>query len=308
MFTDFVFDDINDAYFEILQIIYDKGQLKGKRKEVPFLTFTLTDLDKNVLFFPFSQRNWPWILRECSDRIFGVKNPGTSFQYSKNWKNRIEDSGLYSYHYSDRLNGQMEKLLSSKVHSRDKIIHVWEKDDYHSKSRQPCTIIMQPFTEADNRLSMIVYMRNNDMINIFPSDIFIHSTYLKYWAVKRNLAYGNIYWVSAIAYYQKKRDRLKFVERLLQQWSLNYRKANIAPVKWNHEFYSDFAKKEILEKQLRDGLNIDLENIQTPYIKEWLKIMLLYHLKKDKDEFKKIYDSTWLTEFGLLKDSIIPFK
>ena len=115
-------DDINNIYYDILKELYEYGNILGKRKEIPFVTFTLTDLDKNVLFFPFAQRNWPWILRECSDRIFSIKNPGLSHWYSKNWENRIEDTGLYSYHYSDRMNGQMEKLLRTKLHARDKNI------------------------------------------------------------------------------------------------------------------------------------------------------------------------------------------
>ena len=51
------YDDVNNLYIDILKEIYTNGQLKGKRKEVPFMTFALTNLDKNVLFFPFSQRN-----------------------------------------------------------------------------------------------------------------------------------------------------------------------------------------------------------------------------------------------------------
>ena len=303
------YDDVNDLYRDILTEIYMNGKLKGKRKEIPFMTFTLTNLDKNVLFFPFSQRNWPWILRECSDRLMGIKNPGLSFNYSKNWKNRIEDSGLYSYHYSDRLNGQMKKLLSNKLHSRDKIMHVWEREDYYSKSRQPCTIIMQPFVEHDNKLSMMVVMRNNDMINIFPSDIFIHSTYLKYWAIKKKLKYGNIYWVSAIAYYHKKRDKLRFVERLLEQWDLNYKKASIQPTIWDNKIIEDFTKKERVEQRFTTDKSI-LEKevfLITDYVKEWFWLMKLYHFRKmkNKEAFDIITNSIWTTEFKLIKDSIL---
>jgi thymidylate synthase len=207
----------------------------------------------------------------------------------------------------------MERLLGTKVHSRDKIVHVWERDDYYAKGRQPCTIIMQPFTEADNRLSMIVYMRNNDMINIFPSDIFIHSTYLKYWAIKRKLEYGNIYWVSAIAYYQKKRDKLKFTKRLLEEWKHNYYIAQIKPTHWDRDILDDLELKERYEAKLR-GEEIDLEygpalsDFRTDYVREWCKIMTLYHYRasKLKDQFEELSRSAWHTEFGLIKDSILP--
>lgn len=309
---DTVFEDINDVYLKILQEIYDNGQLKGKRKEVPFITFTLTNLDKNILFFPFSQRNWPWILRECSDRLIGIKNPGLSFNYSKNWENRIEESGLYSYHYSDRMNGQMNKLLGNKLHSRDKIVHVWEREDYNSKSRQPCTIIMQPLIEYDNKLSMVVYMRNNDIVNIFPSDIFIHSTYLKYWAIKKKLQYGNIYWVAAIAYYQKKRDKIKFVERLLDQWELNYEKASIQPTAWDNNILEDLVEKEKFEQQfiINDSTLKKEPFFKTDYVKEWFWLMKLYHFRKakDKESFDAITNSVWTTEFKLIKDSILSPK
>ncbi len=305
------YNDVNDLYKDILSEIKNQGELKGKRREVPFLTFTLSDINKNVLFFPFAQRNWAWILRECSDRLAGVKNPGIAFNYSKNWENRMESDGSYSYHYSDRLNGQMDRVLSSKIHSRDKIISVWKEGDYSIKGRQPCTITMQPLMEHDNTLSMIVYMRNNDMINIFPSDIFIHSTYLKYWATKKKLKYGNIYWVSAVAYYQKKRDALNFPQRLLDQWEHTYESAEIAPTIWNQDHIDDFEKKEVAEELLRSGQK-DTKSVifKTDYIKEWYWITLLYHFKKDKDKekFNNLYNSQWITEFKLIKNSILPPK
>lgn len=304
-------DDINPLYCNILEEIRDMGNLKGKRKELPFLTFTLTDLDKNILFFPFCQRNWPWILREASDRIMGIPNPGLAFRYSKNWENRREDGGLFSYHYSDRLNGQMKEMLSKKLHSRDKIVLVWNKSDYNTDSRQPCTIILQPFMEHDNKMSMVVFMRNNDAVNILPSDIFIHSTYLKYWCSKYNIQYKNIYWVAAIAYYQKKRDKTKFVSRLLDNWKINY--SNLTPTLWTPQLANDMATKEGLEKSLREGGDIkEMEESESfihlhDYIKEWIKIMALAEAKKrkDKDSFQRLKASVWETEFSIIKDSIL---
>lgn len=303
-------DDINHIYKEILTRVKNDGELKAKRRESYFVTFTLTNLDKNIIFFPFAQRNWPWILRECSDRIFGVKNPGVSYLYSKNWENRIEDTGLYSYHYSNRLNGQIEKALSKKLHSRDKVIQVWSKEDYDSKSRQPCTLLLQLILEYDNKLSMMVIMRNNDIINLLPSDIFIHSTYLKYWATKYKLEYKNLYWVSAVAYYQKKRDELKFVERLLNEWQRDYN--NIDSHRWNYNTISDLEIKEQIEEHARKNLPINdlYSKLKTYYVKEWTKVMLLANYKKSKDikNFNDITRAHWETEFSLIKDAIVSPK
>lgn len=307
------YKDINDAYLDILHDIKNTGQIKAKRREVPFLTFTLTNINKNVLFFPFAQRNWPWILRECSDRIFSVTNPGLSYYFSKNWENRIEHSGLYSYHYANRLNGQMKEALSKKIHSRDKIIQVWKKSDYSLKGRQPCTIIMQPIMEHDNKMSLVVYMRNNDMINIFPSDIFIHTTYFKYWCTKYDIEYKNLYWISSIAYYQKKRDKLKFAERLLNQWTTTYQNTNVTT--WDKDIIADLEKKEELEQNILksnsptikkfDCFNC-LDNLKTDYIREWFKIIMMQVFKKDGDKsaFNAVKKSKWFTEFNLIKDSI----
>jgi len=307
------FNDINDFYLDILKEINSCGKIKGKRKEIYFMTFSLEDMDKNVLFFPFAQRNWPWILRECSDRMFSIKNPGIAFRYSKNWENRKEVSGLFSYHYSNRLHDQMEKVFRSKIHSRDKIISIWNRSDLDLDGRRlPCTIILQLFMEDDNKMSMMCILRNNDMVNIFPSDIFIHSTYLKFWCTKYNIEYKNIYWVSAIAYYQKKRDEMKFVDRLLDQWSNNYSKLNIQPTHWDQSFLYDLQLKECFEESLRreSCTDVKLDDIKSDYIREWAKIMLLYHLKKDKrkDEFQEIIRSDWHTEFKFIKDSIISPK
>jgi hypothetical protein len=302
-------DDVNKLYCEILEELHSNGKITGKRKELIFQTYTLTNLDKNVLFFPFAQRNWPWILRECSDRISNYENPGCSRSYSKNWANRLEESGLYSYHYSNRLKNQMKECLSKKKFARDKIVMVWQEGDYFIKGRQPCTIMMQPIMEYDNEMSLVVYMRNNDMVNIFPSDLFIHSTYFKYWCTVYNIEYKNLYWISAVAYYQKKRDEMKFVERLLDKWQDNY--DNIKCSKWNKDYIEDFAYKENCEVWMI--MNPDFEKIQesftkfkTDYMREWYKIMVLANLKKNKmfKEFRIIKESEWKTEFGIIKNDI----
>jgi thymidylate synthase len=308
--------DVNYAYFEILKNIQNQGKIKGKRKEIYFMTFSLTNIDKNVLFFPFAQRNWPWILRECSDRMFGIKNPGIAARYSKNWENRKEEGGLFSYHYSDRLNGQMEKAFLKKIHSRDKIISVWDKSDSDIDGRQPCTIVLQPFMEDDNKMSMLCIFRNNDAINILPSDIFIHSTYLKYWCAKSNIEYKNIYWVSAIAYYQKKRDEMKFVDRLLDKWKDSYQSLNVERTRWNQDTIKDLQVKEEIEEIAREGLvnmgalKDHLSHIVSSYVSEWTKIMVMAEAKivKDKNTFDYLVNDPWYTEFGKIKDSIIYTK
>jgi len=310
------FSDVNDAYFEILKDLQGSGHIKGKRKELPFLTFTLSNIDQNILFFPFSQRNWPWILRECSDRLFSVKNPGIAARYSKNWENRKEFDGLFSYHYSDRLNGQMERMFSKKIHSRDKIVMVWDKADYNIDSRQPCTIILQPIMEHDNKMSMVVVMRNNDAINILPSDIFIHSTYLKYWCAKSNIEYKNIYWVASIVYYQKKRDEMKFVDRLIEQWSDDYTKLKIKTTHWTPDIIKDLQVKEEVEELARTvrpsswAFSEWISHISSPYVSDWTKIMLLAEAKKQKDReiFKEIFNQKWDSEFNSIKNSIISPK
>lgn len=300
-------DDINDLYLDVMRDVQEYGEIKAKRREIIFLTFTLTNMDKNVLFFPFAQRNWPWILREASDRIFNVTNPGIAFNYSKNWENRIEDSGYFSYHYADRLGSQMDNMLSKRTQSRDKVVQVWMPGDYDLNGRQPCTITMQPVMEADDKMSLIVYMRNNDMVNIFPSDIFIHSTYFKYWAAQYGIEYKNLYWVAAVAYYQKKRDELKFVERLVSQWSDNYE--GIVPTTWTKELVEQLELKEQFERQFPQvDFEDQLKELRIPYANEWYRMMLLAQFKKQrmKDEFQHIAQLPWVTEFSLLKDSITP--
>lgn len=300
-------NDVNDIYLDILKELTTNGIITGKRKELVFLTFTLTDMNKNILFFPFAQRNWPWILRECSDRIFNVKNPGTSFKYSKNWENRIEESGLYSYHYADRLDEQMKNVLAKKIQSRDKIVQVWQPGDYEMDGRQPCTITMQPVMENDGKISLIVYMRNNDMINIFPSDVFIHSTYFKYWCTYFGHEYKNLYWVSAVAYYQKKRDTLNFTERLMEQWNTDY--TSVPSTKWTKETIEDLQFKEQLESDMENTLVSDIESkisaFKTDYIREWFIIMLMANYKHtDKDKYKQLLNTDFKSEFKQIKESL----
>jgi hypothetical protein len=306
-----VHKDINEAYIEILKEIKENGKIKAKRKEVPFLTFTLENMDKNMLFFPFALKNWAWILRECSDRIFNIKNPGISYLFSKNWENRLQNNGLYSYHYSNRLRDQMKNILSKKINSRDKIVNIWENDDINLNGRQPCTIIMQPIMEYDNKISLVVYMRNNDMINIFPSDIFIHTSYFKYWCVKNNLEYKNLYWISAVAYYQKKRDILNFPQRLIDQWKYNYH--NIKTTKWDKNLVEELILKEEHEFKMINSkgdrsqeILTFISNLKNDYIKEWYKItgLKVARINNNKDIFYHIYNSEWNTEFKFIKDYI----
>lgn len=303
--------DVNRLYTSLLEDIRLNGEIKAKRRERIFVPMTITNMDKNVLFFPFAQRNWPWILREASDRIFNKYNPGTAYHYSKNWENRIEESGYFSYHYANRLGDQMQEMLSKRKQSRDKIVTVWDKDDVNLKGRQPCTIIMQPVMEYDDKMSLIVYMRNNDIVNIFPSDIFIHSTYFKYWAVENKIEYKNLYWVASVAYYQKKRDELEFIDRLLDNWKYDYDTANVSPHHWTKATNEDLKLKEHYESIGLWNSNISniadsLEAFKTDYIRDWMKIMLLTNFKKqnNKEKFEQIHASDFNSEFSLIRDSI----
>jgi len=161
-------------------------------------------------------------------------------------------------------------------------------------------------------MSLIVYMRNNDMINIFPSDIFIHTSYFKYWCVKNNIEYKNLYWISAVAYYQKKRDFLNFTQRIINQWKDSY--DNIQTTKWDKNLIEELELKEEHEKKILLSTSkqrtykipIFISNLKNDYVKEWYKIigLKLSRLDSNKDSFDNIFNSTWNTEFKLIKDTI----
>jgi thymidylate synthase len=307
--------DVNRLYTSLLKDVRQNGEIKAKRRERIFVPMTITNMDKNVLFFPFAQRNWPWILREASDRIFGKYNPGTAYHYSKNWENRIEENGYFSYHYADRLGEQMQEMLSKRKQSRDKVITVWERGDYSLDGRQPCTIMMQPIMEHDDKMSLVVYMRNNDIVNIFPSDIFIHSTYFKYWAIKNDIEYKNLYWIAAVAYYQKKRDELEFIDRLLDSWENDYDTLGIEPHHWDKNTIEDLEYKEELENSKIwnskfENVTDALSKFTTDYVRDWFKIMLLANFKanKEKEKFSQIYATQFNSEFAKIRDSIVSPK
>ena len=139
----------------------------------------------------------------------------------------------------------------------------------------------------------------------------IHSTKLIYC-----LKYGKIYWVSAIAYYQKKRDKLRFVERLLTEWgNRDYEGLDIEPTKWDKNTIEELQLKEEFEQKaiLQPKKDIEANKLiqavdyfNSTYVKEWYQIMLLAQFKKLKlkDEFQEVFNTRFTTEFGIIKEHI----
>jgi hypothetical protein len=115
-----------------------------------------------------------------------------------------------------------------------------------------------------------------------------------------------LYWVAAVAYYQKKRDELNFIKRLIDQWAKNYN--GISATKWDSKIIDDYHLKEQCEQKGVEYWKDKFKNklFESSYIDEWFKIMLLARFKMAnmKEQYRELYNMSFNTEFSFIKEKM----
>lgn len=186
---------------------YQDKKLTGKEQYVKELMGVDFKIDKPMLnwkeaiSYLFKEKEetekiFKYCKQEIKDRTCGKPlNPGNSYLIRNDyWSNFLENTGKFSYQYSERINynNQLESVidcLKKDSGTRQAVLSIWNPDlDMNSKklgggNRIPCSLNYQ-YLIRNNRLHCIYHMRSSNFFEHLPIDLICAAGMMDY-IVKR---------------------------------------------------------------------------------------------------------------------------
>lgn len=188
-------DNIDKIYKRICKDLTNAPEVRGT-KELNNYTFTLTNLDNNVINVRNISKSYI-----CGELLwYALARNDVSFidKFAGLW-GRISDDGVTSYSaYGDivfKRHGfnQVEKiiqLLCDDPESRRAVINFNVPNENVIKTKDEiCTIALQ-FIMRDGKLNCTGIMRSNDVWYGLPYDVIFFTELTKYIARRLNVSYG----------------------------------------------------------------------------------------------------------------------
>ena len=129
----------------------------------------------------------PWANEEFEERIQGYgSNPGNAYLSRFEVWNEFLHEGQFSYTYSERINGQLERIIDEiKAHpdSRQLYLSIWnptlDNDNMGSDRRVPCSLGYM-FQVRNGQLNITYLMRSCDFATHFQNDIYLAVRLMKH--------------------------------------------------------------------------------------------------------------------------------
>jgi hypothetical protein len=163
-------DGIN-GYVDLVQHVLKHGKEVAPRgqktREIEDAIIRIEDVT-NVLPMNIGRGTVPGIgAVEACQLLSGTSFPELVIAIGPQFKNYVEDNGIFHGAYGPRTNGQFDVIidrLCQDPDTRQAVVTIWNPQyDLQAKKRDyPCTILHQ-FRIRDNKLNMSVYMRSNDV-------------------------------------------------------------------------------------------------------------------------------------------------
>jgi thymidylate synthase len=163
-------DGIN-GYVDLVQHVLKHGKEVAPRgqktREIEDAIIRIEDVT-NVLPMNIGRGTVPGIgAVEACQLLSGTSFPDLVIAIGPQFKNYVEDNGIFHGAYGPRTNGQFDVIidrLRQDPDTRQAVVTIWNPQyDLQAKKRDyPCTILHQ-FRIRDNKLNMSVYMRSNDV-------------------------------------------------------------------------------------------------------------------------------------------------
>jgi thymidylate synthase len=163
-------DGVN-GYVDLVQHVLKHGKEVAPRgqktREIEDAIIRIEDVT-NVLPMNIGRGTVPGIgAVEACQLLSGTSFPDLVIAIGPQFKNYVEDNGIFHGAYGPRTNGQFDVVidrLRQDPDTRQAVVTIWNPQyDLQSQKRDyPCTILHQ-FRIRDNKLNMSVYMRSNDV-------------------------------------------------------------------------------------------------------------------------------------------------
>jgi len=163
-------DGVN-GYVDLVQHVLKHGKEVAPRgqktREIEDAIIRIEDVN-NVLPMNIGRGTVPGIgAVEACQLLSGTSFPELVIAIGPQFKNYVEDNGVFHGAYGPRTNGQFDVIINrlrQDPDTRQAVVTIWnpEYDLQPSKRDYPCTVLHQ-FRIRDNKLNMSVYMRSNDV-------------------------------------------------------------------------------------------------------------------------------------------------
>jgi hypothetical protein len=163
--------DAVNGYVDLVKHVLEHGKEAAPRgqktREIEDAVIRIDDVF-NVLPMGVGRGTVPGIgAVEACQLMSGTSFPDLVMAVGPQFKNYVEDNGMFHGAYGPRTNGQYDMIierLKNDPDSRQAVVTIWnpQYDLQHSKKDYPCTVLHQ-FRIRDNKLNMSVYMRSNDV-------------------------------------------------------------------------------------------------------------------------------------------------
>jgi thymidylate synthase len=188
---------LNNDFRLCLKHLMDHGYTANPRgttsKEILNYNITLTNPRNRVITFKDRNVKTEYLMGELIWYTSGEDTLDGILPYSKFWANITNSGSEHQYdantvnsNYGNRLFGVTKlaafsgmnqwnntiNILKNDKDSRQALMNIHVPSDRHTGNKDvPCTIALQWFIR-DNKLSLITYMRSNDIILGFTNDVF----------------------------------------------------------------------------------------------------------------------------------------
>lgn len=208
---------INDAWANLVSNILRRGQKVGNTLELSNVSFTITDITKNILTI---RENFSLSYYLGESVWYGAGKNDVEFisKFGKIWE-KLSDDGLvnnsaYGYilkrkHNFDQIEKMIE-LLKKYPNSRRAVMNINIPNENVIETKdEMCTIALQ-FLLRDGKLNMTGIMRSNDSWTGSPYDIFYFTELQKYVANELEVKYGTYtHFVSSIHIYERDFEKVE---------------------------------------------------------------------------------------------------
>ncbi len=171
-----IHDDFASAWFELLGLLYDVGDLVSPRgfetRELLGVQLRVRDMANNLLVHPKRNLSYRFAVAEWLWMAAGRRDVETVARYNKHIAQFSDDGIVFNGAYGPRVAPQMAYVLEQlrKPFSRQAVVTIWTPNPAPSKDI-PCTISWQLFAR-DGKLHGIVTMRSSDVWLGLPYDFY----------------------------------------------------------------------------------------------------------------------------------------
>lgn len=185
---------------------------------------------------------------------------------------------------NDNQFGRVIQLLREKKDSRQAIIQVFHSDDLKEKHKDiPCTCTLQ-FLLRNNKLSLIVNMRSNDVFLGFPHDIFTFTMIQEYAASILGCELGDYkHFVGSLHLYDE--HRIKAQGYINEGWQ----EVIEMPAMPKDNVEKNLSVLLKTENKIRNNINVNIDKLKLNGYWQDIALMLLYfNARKYKKDYKVV--------------------